>query len=163
MKKFKLMRFFLFAMLILWLFLIFIFSSQNINESKELSFSIAEKVITIIDPNFQNLSETEKTGFINIIQNNIRKFAHLIIFFILGALCIAVIQAFKIKQLYKICISLSFCLIYAFSDEFHQSFISGRIASLLDICIDFTGSFIGVIFFITVRSILRLVNNILIK
>ncbi len=45
-----------------------------------------------------------------------------------------------------ICVSAVFGLLYGFTDEFHQSFVSGRTASGSDVAIDFIGSFIGGIF-----------------
>ena len=35
------------------------------------------------------------------------------------------------------------CVLYAFSDEFHQSFVPGRNATLVDVAIDLTGCLIG--------------------
>jgi len=36
--------------------------------------------------------------------------------------------------------TILFCLSYALSDEFHQSFVSGRFASALDVLIDSLGA-----------------------
>jgi len=38
-------------------------------------------------------------------------------------------------------------LVYGFSDEFHQFFVKGRTASILDVFADTVGSFIGAIIF----------------
>jgi len=42
-----------------------------------------------------------------------------------------------------ICVSAVFGLLYGFTDEYHQSFISGRSCSGFDVIIDLAGSFIG--------------------
>jgi len=42
--------------------------------------------------------------------------------------------------------TLGFCVLYGISDEFHQSFVPGRTASLFDVMINSAGGFIGVLF-----------------
>ena len=46
-----------------------------------------------------------------------------------------------------ITIGLIFCLLYALSDEYHQSFVPGRDASLKDVTIDFVSSVLAVILY----------------
>ena len=41
----------------------------------------------------------------------------------------------------------AFTLLYAASDEFHQSFVPGRMASWVDVMIDATGAFLGLAVF----------------
>jgi len=42
-----------------------------------------------------------------------------------------------------VCVCAVFGLLYGISDEFHQSFISGRSCQAFDVAIDTTGSFCG--------------------
>ena len=44
------------------------------------------------------------------------------------------------------CLSIS--LLYSLFDEFHQMFVPGRYASLLDVCLNFTGVVIGTLMFL---------------
>lgn len=50
----------------------------------------------------------------------------------------------KIRENY-ILLTLIYCLIYAFSDEFHQLFTASRQASLADVFFDFLGTGAGLI------------------
>jgi len=66
----------------------------------------------------------------------LRKIAHMVeygIFFLLLA------RAMKKPLIWSIVLSI----LYAISDEFHQSFVPGRNMALLDICFDSTGVLLG--------------------
>ncbi len=67
----------------------------------------------------------------------LKKLAHFIEYFILGVL---VYRATK-----NVWISIGFCIAYAVSDEFHQSFIPGREPRGRDVIIDSFGSITAVI------------------
>ena len=82
---------------------------------------------------------------VNSISNNI---AHFTEFFILCMLLFRAIKKstqWEIKKI--IVVSWIFSVIYAFLDEFHQSFVPGRFPSLVDIFVDTLGilSFGGVV------------------
>jgi len=53
----------------------------------------------------------------------------------------------KIPYLWRIFFTFFFVLLYALSDEFHQSFVPGRDPSLFDIFIDSIGSISGAIIY----------------
>ena len=38
---------------------------------------------------------------------------------------------------------LILCILYAFTDEYHQTFINGRTGQILDVLIDSSGSLLG--------------------
>ncbi len=67
----------------------------------------------------------------------IKKLAHFIEYFILGV--------FVYRATKNIWISILFCITYAISDEFHQSFIPGREPRGRDVIIDSLGSITAVI------------------
>lgn len=66
----------------------------------------------------------------------LRKFAHITEFAILFLLLARPLEK-SLKW------TLLFSLLYAASDEFHQSFVPGRWASLADFCFDAAGVFLG--------------------
>ena len=83
--------------------------------------------------------------WINSISSSI---AHFIEFFILCMLLFRAIKKstqWEIKKI--IVVSWIFSVIYAFLDEFHQSFVPGRFPSLMDIFVDTLGilSFGGIV------------------
>lgn len=62
---------------------------------------------------------------------------------------------YNTKVLYKFGISLLVGLIYAITDEYHQSFVAGRGPSIRDVCIDTTGVFIGIIIVLIIVSVFK--------
>jgi VanZ family protein len=77
----------------------------------------------------------------------IDKLAHLIEFFIFTLLAIRAIVHFPVElrglSTYSYAIIVS--MMYAFSDEFHQIYVPGRHADLLDIAADSTGILLAVL------------------
>jgi VanZ family protein len=74
-----------------------------------------------------------------------RKFFHVLEYFILASLFYgAFLQSYPKRQ--AVLFSLVCSLVYAFSDEWHQTFIFGREGAVRDIAIDFLGIFAAVIF-----------------
>ena len=100
---------------ILWMIIIFILSTTYF--SSQRTAHILERISTEI---------------------NFRFLAHLIVYTILGFLASGAIQTnFSWKN--KFLITLVVCILYAITDEFHQSFVYGRHAKIMDIGFDFIG------------------------
>ena len=62
---------------------------------------------------------------------------------------------FNTKLLYKFGISFLVGLIYAITDEYHQSFVAGRGPSATDVCIDTAGVCIGIVIVLIIISIYK--------
>jgi len=75
----------------------------------------------------------------------LRKIAHFVEFFILALLWFKALRVTKknLSKLNIIFLSCCFSIIYAILDEFHQSFVPTRCASIIDVFIDS----LGVLFF----------------
>lgn len=129
---------------ILWLFVIFFFSSQNGDVSKNLTIGSIGKVVgdstQVVDQ-----KEESKEMFIESLIKPVRKSAHAIEYFILGILIFLLLKEFPISLKWLMIGSLIFCVFYACTDEFHQLFIPGRTARLFDIMIDGMGSAAGIL------------------
>ena len=65
------------------------------------------------------------------------------------------LSTYRLHLKYKFLISLFVGLIYAVSDEIHQSFILGRTASIRDVCIDTSGVFLGIIIVLIIISVYK--------
>ena len=65
------------------------------------------------------------------------------------------LSTYRLHLKYKFLISLLVGLIYAVSDEIHQSFIPGRTASIRDVCIDTSGVFLGIIIVLIIISVYK--------
>ena len=64
-------------------------------------------------------------------------------YFILGSLARRCFSDFLIKPVSVVIVSLSFCSLYGASDEWHQSFVPGRDADILDWLADTLGASIA--------------------
>ena len=130
-------------LLILWMIIIFIMSNFNSDASSNQSSFIIDILNKII--------KIENIDFITFI---IRKLAHLTEYLILGILMINCLKNFNIKSYFSLSIIL--CIMYAYSDEIHQLFISGRNGKIIDVIIDSIGSILGIIIY---KKLLSKKNN----
>ena len=88
-------------------------------------------------------------------QPIIRKGAHLSIYTLVGILIMSFISTYKLHLKYKFSLSILVGLIYAISDEIHQSFTPGRTASPIDVGIDTFGVFLGIIMVLIIISVYK--------
>lgn len=127
------------AAVILWMAIIFNLSSQEADQSSQLSTGIAEIITDTIEKVVPNINLD-----IGKLNHIVRKNAHFAAYFILGIL---VLNAFRRSGSfgYKSIIAvLLICILYAVSDEVHQVFVPGRGAQVKDVVIDSAGAFTGV-------------------
>lgn len=135
---------------------IFMFSAQNAEKSSKTSGVIVNRVVdTVSTVNKKVKKETLK----NSITFYVRKLAHFSIYTLLGIWLLNEMNTFKISTLKRVIISLSFGVIYAVSDEFHQSFISGRSQEIRDVCIDTCGVLFGCILVLLIGKIFKLIKR----
>ena len=106
---------------------IFWFSHQDAKESTRQSTYVKKQVNKVIGKG---------------VKYNIRKNAH---FFIYMALGISLLLSREKTGKREILEVVGFVILYAISDEYHQSFIPGRGASFIDVCIDTLGGISGVL------------------
>lgn len=148
MKKFYLF----FTLTIIVMVLIFIFSSQR----GEVSYSLSEKVSNTVRS--KKVLTTFTPDTVAAVTVNIRKWAHIYLYFFLGINITLTISEIDEKRVFSSqkkknlksniiigIISISACLLYACTDEFHQYFIPGRTASIFDIRFDACGFIPGIL------------------
>lgn len=133
---------------------IFNFSSQDGQTSGSLSRKVARKIVNVF-PYTKNLSENTKNKIVEKSQPIIRKGAHFSIYTLVGILIMNFISTYKIHLKYKFLISTLVGLLYAISDEIHQSFTPGRTPSAIDVGIDTCGVFLGIILVLIVISVFK--------
>ena len=136
-------------LIILWITMIFCFSSQKGTSSSNLSNGLIYKVTSYITGN--KVSNKEKVILSNKYSKFVRKMAHFSVYLILGVLVISFISEFNIKRRYLLAVIL--CVLYALTDELHQYFVPGRSCELLDVLLDSASSFLGVLFYKFIISI----------
>ena len=78
----------------------------------------------------------------------VRKMAHFIEYALLGFFTA---RAFKLSKKSSWW-SILFCVIYAATDEFHQTFIPGRSGELRDVLVDTAGATVGTVIYILIHK-----------
>lgn len=122
--------------------IIFGFSNQN----GEKSGSISKNITNIITKNIvKNMESTQKDIFLNRAEKIVRKLAHFSLYTIVGILLMSFISTYDLSFKVRFIFSILFGVMYAISDEIHQSFIPDRMPSIFDVIIDSAGVFMGII------------------
>ena len=130
-----------FIVLILWMIVIFSFSSADANKSTGTSDKVITTMIEIKDKIINN--ETPNNEKEIIVKNSsfyIRKLAHITEYLILGFLMFNLLKQYSVTNIYY---AIGLSILYSCTDEFHQLFISGRSGSIRDVLIDSIGILIG--------------------
>ena len=137
--------------------MIFFFSSQTASVSSQTSSGITRMIAEFITK-LMNFGDAEIV--FHLLHTFVRKMAHFTLFFLL-ALSVAntIFQLYGIEKLKLLAYSLSFCLLYAITDEVHQIFVPGRAAMIRDIFIDLFGSLGGSGLFVGLRYLIKRRKN----
>ncbi len=141
-------------LVVLWLIIIFLFSSMSSEESNYKSEKTINKVIETTLDTTNEIGITNKHPSTIKIQNLIlflnypfRKCMHASIYLILSLLLLNAFIKSNIKGIKLYLLTLFLCFFYALTDEYHQTFVAGRTGQLLDVLIDTAGSSIGIFLF----------------
>lgn len=132
-------------LVIIWMLVIFNFSSQNGYKSTKTSDVVTSMVVNVTTsvtnkdiPREEVKKKVEDSTFL------VRKTAHFTEYLILGILVLQLLSDYTKINKRMLIVSLIICYLYAVSDEVHQIFISGRTAKVLDTFIDGAGSLVGI-------------------
>ena len=118
-----------------WMVVIFMLSNEVADSSSERSGVIVEVIS-------RSLSWSQ-----DVLTFLTRKVAHIFIYFVLGILMFNVAMDFRISNKHAVMLSVVFVMLYAITDEFHQSFVPGRSAELRDVLIDTTAGAMGALIY----------------
>lgn len=130
------------VLLLLWMTVIFMFSSSGSVKSNDTSGKVISSAISVKDKVTNNETKPEtKKKIVKKLNYSVRKSAHVFEYFVLGVLALNVFDAFKVKR--KVLFAIILCVLYAASDEFHQLF-TGRTASITDVLLDSVASIVGI-------------------
>ncbi len=129
-------------LLLLWMTVIFMFSSSGSVKSNNTSGKVISSAISVKDKVTNNETKPEtKKKIVKKLHYSVRKSAHVFEYFVLGVLALNVFDAFNVKR--KVLFAIMLCILYASSDEFHQLF-TGRTASVTDVLLDSAASIVGI-------------------
>ncbi len=149
----------IFMLLLLTTFaIIFKFSSQIAEESDGVSNGVLRKIIDIF-PYTKGLSEEIKIKMVEHGNPIIRKLAHFSVYALIGVWIMAFMSTFDMRLYKKWIISMLVGIVYAASDEFHQSFVPGRGPSIVDVGIDSLGVLTGILVVLIIISIYRALKS----
>ena len=137
---------------------IFHFSSQIGEESDEVSKGLLSKLIDIF-PYTKDLSDVTKDKLIEHGNPIIRKLAHFSIYALVGVWIMSYMSTFKTRLYKKWIVSMIVGVGYAIFDEYHQSFVSGRAPSIMDVWIDSLGVLAGILVVLIIISIYRALKS----
>ena len=144
-------------LVLIWMIIIFAFSNMDSTKSNNQSKGAIDKVVEVTIDTSNQLgiideipTEKEKQNIVNNLNKPLRKVVHFTIYLILAILVSNALNNFDIQK--KTITTILFCLIYAITDEYHQTFINGRTGQLSDVLIDTLGSIIGTIIYIKIKN-----------
>lgn len=154
MKQYKYLKMAIWALTILWMAVIFYFSHQPAEVSKEES----GKVLIQMDLITEKDISVEGDRRIFLLQYYIRKTAHVTVFFVLGSLLALSINGNRLKGFKAYAAAYLSGTLYAVSDEVHQIFIPGRGPLVKDVMLDSIGVFIGVLITALLIELIRYIR-----
>ena len=138
MKK-NILRTILLIVIILISGVIFGFSAQDGEESG----GISKKVVLVV-ADILKIKQGDIEKFIQVGEPIVRKLAHFGIYTVLGIASMAFLVTFNISKARQTLITTIWGILYASTDEFHQTFIDGRNGSILDVILDTSGVIFGI-------------------
>lgn len=135
---------------ILIMIVIFCFSAQNAIISQSTSDGVLALVTNAIEGWFSSISPKLAETVLIIMTSSFRKLAHFCIYTALGFFVSGAVfcTRFNKPRLLRSAIALIICVLYAVTDEIHQSFIPGRSCELRDVIIDSSGALLGTLIMI---------------
>lgn len=143
MNRLWYVRILLVLLIVIWMGVIFSFSSKNGEQSSKSSGRVTKTVISVCYPAYSSMAEKEQERIFGIFNFLIRKAAHFTEYFILAVLVTFLIITFDKKGFSAIIFAASICAAFAAGDEIHQGFVSGRNPSVKDVLIDTSGAVSG--------------------
>lgn len=150
MKGTTVRRIIRFAPVLLWIGLIFYFSSQPYKEQsiqplleRSVSLEKAKEVLPDVTVHYRNISIAAHKEPYQFIEFFFRKGSHMFVYGMLAVLGFAALYLYKQHLLVKLYIVLCLVASIAMLDEWNQGRSNGRTSAVQDVGIDLTGSVIA--------------------
>ncbi len=138
------------VLIILNMSVIFGFSSEKAETSKDTSKKVTETILEITVKDFDLKPEPQKKALIKKFDGKIRTLAHFSEYTLLGFLFAMHFSLYKLNALKKASLSVSGCTIYAILDEIHQIYVPGRSFQFSDILTDTFGGLLGTLIILSI-------------
>ena len=137
---------------------IFGFSSQAANESATHSNRVTDYVVKLINAEHEKPEKYNPKDLYYRVDTVVRKLGHFLIFALLGVLTYFAVKNFPLISRIGVApekLSVLLSVLYAVSDELHQTLVKGRSGRVGDVIIDTAGVVIGTIAAISIEKNLR--------
>ncbi|MCX4365763.1 MAG: VanZ family protein [Bacilli bacterium] len=127
-------------LILLWMFIIFSFSG----DTGETSGGLTEEIIVKVTTTLTDIKEgtKEMQDVIDKWMFPTRKAAHYFVYFVLAFLIMNTLFIMGVKR-HTLIITGIICIFYAMSDEYHQTFVSGRTGQISDVLLDSSAALIS--------------------
>ncbi len=130
-------------LVVIWMAVIFYFSSQPAPVSNDLSQNVTKVIVKGVS-NIYDIEVNCAYEYVHNLNHIVRKLGHFTEYFVLALLVMNAFRQSGVEK-FKLCIySLFLCVLYAISDEFHQLFVPGRAGQVKDVFIDSLGAILGI-------------------
>lgn len=151
------------VLVIVWMVAIFWLSSMSGDESNRKSKKTINKALPIsaeVTHNTTEMTSAEKTQIVDELNAPLRKCMHASVYFVLSTLSFGFISSLNLKNpKIKYLLPILIAFLYACSDEYHQTFVTGRSGEFRDVLIDTSGSIIAIILIFILSLALKKIKN----
>ncbi len=132
--------------------LINFFSSQNAEESTNLSRDVTRKIVSVVPHKTDGNPQKAENAEVFKNDEKVRSAAHIALFLALGIFVCATLYEYKVPKAFLFAFAL--CVLYALFDEIYQEALGrGRTFEFVDLLKDWGGSFFGISIIMLVRRI----------
>lgn len=133
-----------FILTVVWMVLIFSFSSRSGTMSSQDSNHVGMMIGEVFIPDFDQWGQERQNDFADAVDHPVRKTAHAMEYAVLGFLTAGIVADKRKCWKWNILLPWLIAAGYAATDEFHQLFVPGRSGQISDVILDSAGAFAGV-------------------
>ena len=149
----KIQRLLMTGVTIFWMLLIFGMSGADGETSSGMSGAVCEWIADTVMEDFEDYSPARQQEIISSMQFYVRKAAHMTEYAILAVLLPVTLAMYGVSERTLVWAGPLLCVLYACTDEFHQTFVPARRGSPADVLIDSAGMRAGSLVGLAARRI----------
>lgn len=146
-------RILLTGLTIFWMAFIFGMSGADGESSSGMSGAVCEFIADTVIEDFDEYSMSRQQEIISRMQFYVRKAAHMTEYAILAVLLPVTLAMYGVGERTLVWAGPLLCVLYACTDEFHQTFVPARSGSPADVLIDSAGILAGSLVCLAARRI----------
>ncbi|MCK9252282.1 MAG: VanZ family protein [Clostridiales bacterium] len=155
-KKYPIRTILAWTSVVIWMAVIFMFSNQSADDSSQLSTSLTETLVRLLDSQASD-------AVVQQAESIVRTVAHGLVFFVLGLLLSWSFSEMATPELLNALLSFIIGALYAASDELHQSFVPGRASQWSDFLVDLAGIVLAILIYQVVMTLRFLRQDLRVK